>query len=95
MLTAFVTALFDPLGFNVFQLLVLLLIVFVIGWVSGAAWAGDRREENDLHFAGRDLQGEARRGDIDRRRVPRTPHVHHPKPVTRASTSEPKREWLR
>lgn len=89
------TAIFDPLGFNLFQLLVLLLIALAIGWVSGAAWAGDRREENDLHFAGRDLQGEARRGNIDRRRVPRTPHVRHSKPAARASTSEPKREWLR
>jgi hypothetical protein len=89
-------ALFDPLNVNLFQALVWLLIAFAIGWVSGAAWAGDRREETDLHFAGRDLQGEARRGDIDRRRVPRTPHVRHPKmPVARSTTSEPNREWLR
>ena len=78
------TVLFDPLNFNLFQVLVLMLVTAVIGWVTGAAWAGDRREDTDLHFQGRDLQDEARRGLIERRRHARPPH-----------TRQTNREWMR
>jgi hypothetical protein len=87
--------LFDPLNFNLFQVLVLLLVAAVIGWVTGAAWAGDRREETDLHFQGRDIQDEARRGLIERRRQPRPPHVRQQNVASRSIAREPNREWLR
>jgi len=89
------TVLFEPLNFNLFQVLVLLLVAAAIGWVIGAAWAGDRRDETDLHFQGRDLQDEARRGLIERRRLPRTPHVRQTNVARRSMAREPNREWLR
>ncbi|MCK9550277.1 hypothetical protein [Aquamicrobium sp.] len=88
-------ALFDPLGFNLFQTLVLFLFALAIGWVIGAAWAGDRREETDLHFAGRDLQDEARRGLIERRRQPRPPQGRQTNIASRSVAREPNREWMR
>lgn len=89
------TVLFDPLNFNLFQVLVLLLVAAAIGWVTGAAWAGDRREETDLHFQGRDIQDEARRGLIERRRQPRPPHARQTNVARRSMAQEPNREWLR
>lgn len=88
------TALFATLGINLFQVLVLMLVAAVIGWVIGAAWAGDRREDLELYFQGRDLQDEARRGLIERRRQPRAPHARQ-EYGTRATAREPNREWLR
>lgn len=97
--------LFEPLNFNLFQVLVLMLVTAVIGWVAGAAWAGDRREETDLHYQGRDIQDEARRGLIERRRQPRPtareaaerrqPLVRQPNVSSRPMAREPNREWLR
>lgn len=87
--------LFEPLNFNLFQVLVLLLVAAAIGWVIGAAWAGDRREETDLHYQGRDIQDEARRGLIERRRQPRPPHARQTNVARRSMAREPNREWLR
>lgn len=89
------SALFEPSGFTLFQTIVLLMVVLVVGWVSGAAWAGDRREEMDLHFAGRDLQDEARRGLIERRRQPRPQQGRQTNIASRSVAREPNREWMR
>lgn len=96
MLSALYAALFEPAGINLFQILTVVFLSGVVCWVAGAAWGGDRRDELDLTYAGRDLQGEARRGELERRRQPRAPHIHHPKTeAARGLTREPNREWTR
>ena len=96
MLSALYAALFEPAGINHFQLLALVVFLVVVSWVAGAAWGGDCRDELDLTYAGRDLQGEARRGELERRRHPRAPHIHHPKTeAARGLTREPNWEWTR
>jgi len=89
------SALFEPSGFTLFSTIALLLVALAIGWIIGAAWAGDRRDETALHFAGRDLQDEARRGLIERRRQARPPHVRQTNIASRSVAREPNREWMR
>lgn len=95
MLSALYAGLFEPTQFNLFQILTVVFLSGVVCWVAGAAWGGDLRDELDLTYAGRDLQGEARRGELDRRRQPRAPHVRHAKTDAQGLTREPNREWTR